>query len=56
MWKFKKKIFLGDQTTQNCFLGHSDNSETDYLTGQSETESQAVYLNLDKICESYYLI
>ena len=46
--------FSGDQTTKKCFLGHSENVETDYLIGQSETEFQAVYLNLDEICESYF--
>ena len=43
-------LFVRDKESENCYLGHLDNVDTNYLTEESqEEEPQAVYLDLNTI-------
>ena len=43
-------LFVREKESENCYLGHLDNVDTNYLTVESqEEEPQAVYLDLNTI-------
>ena len=45
-------LFVRDKESENCYLGHLDNVDTNYLTVENqEEEPQAVYLDLNTIGE-----
>ena len=49
-------LFVRDKESENCYLGHLDNVDTNYLTVESqEEEPQAVYLDLNTIGKLIFL-
>ena len=43
-------LFVDEKTSKNCYLGHLNNVDTDFLTTTGESQDpQGVYLNLNTI-------